>query len=143
MTRRFGRNLQSKENYSFSYEIDFQIESYLRYQGEKFSHNFDANSYLLITRVLDYFDPAENFAGDLTKALSSVEANFLLVSFTSDWRFPPSHSRELVSSLLANEVSVSYAEISSNYGHDSFLLVDRNYHEIIKTYFGEIYKKLL
>ncbi|OUT99526.1 MAG: homoserine O-acetyltransferase [Betaproteobacteria bacterium TMED41] len=138
MTQRFGRNLQSKETYSFSYEIDFQIESYLRYQGEKFSHSFDANSYLLITRVLDYFDPAENFDGNLTKALACVDAKYLLVSFTSDWRFPPSHSHELVSALLENELDVSYTEIKSENGHDSFLLKDLEYHQIIKTYFNKL-----
>lgn len=134
MTEKFGRNLQEKTNYSFSYEIDFQIESYLRYQGEKFSHNFDANSYLLITRVLDYFDPAENFEGNLIKALSVVKANFLLISFTSDWRFSPSRSKELVSALLANDVSVCYSEIKSEYGHDSFLLEDQEYHNVIRSY---------
>ncbi len=138
MTQRFGRNLQSKETYSFSYEIDFQIESYLRYQGEKFSHTFDANSYLLITRVLDYFDPAENYDGNLTRALSLVKAKYLLVSFTSDWRFPPSHSHELVSALLENELDVSYTEIDSENGHDSFLLKDREYHQILKSYFSKI-----
>ncbi len=142
MTTKFGRNLQSKENYSFSYDIDFQIESYLRYQGEKFSHKFDANSYLLITRVLDYFDPAEKFNGDLIEALSNVKANFLLISFTSDWRFPPSHSKKLVSALLANEVSVSYSEIKSHHGHDSFLLEDTEYHQTIRSYFQEINKNL-
>ena len=138
MTQRFGRSLQSKETYSFSYEIDFQIESYLRYQGEKFSHSFDANSYLLITRVLDYFDPAENYDGNLTKALSCVSAKCFLVSFTSDWRFPPSHSHELVSALLENELDVSYAELNSVSGHDSFLLKDFEYHQIIRSYFNKI-----
>lgn len=138
MTQRFGRNLQSKETYSFSYDIDFQIESYLRYQGEKFSHSFDANSYLLITRVLDYFDPAENHDGNLTKALADVDAKYLLISFTSDWRFPPSHSHELVSALLENELDVTYTEIKSENGHDSFLLKDDEYHQIIKSYFKQI-----
>ena len=138
MTQRFGRNLQSKETYSFSYDIDFQIESYLRYQGEKFSHSFDANSYLLITRVLDYFDPAENHGGNLTKALAEVSAKYLLISFTSDWRFPPSHSRELVSALLENELDVTYTEIKSENGHDSFLLKDEEYHQIIRNYFNQI-----
>ena len=138
MTERFGRNLQSKETYSFSYEIDFQIESYLRYQGEKFSHTFDANSYLLITRVLDYFDPTEKFNGDLTKALDCVKAKCLVLSFTSDWRFPPSHSHKLVSALIENEVDVSYIEIKSENGHDSFLLKDMEYHQIIRSYFNKI-----
>ncbi len=138
MTEKFGRNLQSKENYSFSYDIDFQIESYLRYQGEKFSHTFDANSYLLITRVLDYFDPTEHFDGNLTKALKCVKAKCLVISFTSDWRFPPSHSQELVKALLENEVDVSYTEIKSANGHDSFLLEDPEYHQTIRSYLQRI-----
>ncbi len=135
MTEKFGRNLQEKKDYSFSYDIDFQIESYLRYQGEKFSHKFDANSYLFITRVLDYFDPAGETNGDLVKALEVVKAKFLLVSFTSDWRFSPSHSKELLSALLANDVQVSYSEIKSEYGHDSFLLEDPEYHELVRVFF--------
>ena len=138
MTEKFGRNLQEKKDYSFSYDIDFQIESYLRYQGEKFSHKFDANSYLLITRVLDYFDPAGEADGDLVKALKVVRAKFLLISFTSDWRFSPSHSKELVSALLENNVQVSYSEIKSEYGHDSFLLEDPGYHELIRVFFNNM-----
>ena len=119
-------------------DVEFQIESYLRYQGDKFAEYFDANTYLLITRALDYFDPAHNFNGDLKQALAKASAKFLLVSFTTDWRFSPARSREVVKALLDNKRDVSYAEIDAPHGHDAFLLDDRRYISIISSYFNSI-----
>jgi len=116
-------------------EVEFQIESYLRYQGDKFSEYFDANTYLLITRALDYFDPAQAFGGDLTQALAQARAQFLLVSFTTDWRFSPVRSREIVKALLDNQREVSYAEIDAPHGHDAFLLDDPRYLGVVRSYF--------
>ena len=140
MNSKFGRNLQEGDAYRFStQDIEFQIESYLRYQGDKFSHYFDANTYLLITRALDYFDPAKPFQGDLVKALASASAQFLLVSFTTDWRFAPSRSREMVQALVANKRSLSYAEIDAPHGHDAFLLDDPRYLRVVRSYFENIH----
>ena len=139
MNTKFGRALQS--SYVFKYstqEIEFQIESYLRYQGDKFSEYFDANTYLLITRALDYFDPACAHGGDLTNALASASAKFLLVSFTTDWRFAPERSREMVQALVANQRNVSYAEIDAPHGHDAFLLDDPRYLKVVRSYFERI-----
>jgi homoserine O-acetyltransferase len=116
-------------------EIEFQIESYLRYQGDKFSEYFDANTYLLITRALDYFDPAAACGGDLSAALKHATAQFLLVSFTTDWRFAPARSREIVKALLDNQIDVSYAEIDAPHGHDAFLLEDPRYMGVVRSYF--------
>ena len=116
-------------------EVEFEIESYLRYQGDKFAEYFDANTYLLITRALDYFDPAAQFGGDLSRALAPATASFLLVSFTTDWRFSPSRSREIVKALLDNQIDVSYAEIDAPHGHDAFLLDDPRYMGIVRSYF--------
>jgi homoserine O-acetyltransferase/O-succinyltransferase len=119
-------------------DIEFQIESYLRYQGDKFSEYFDANTYLLITRALDYFDPASRHDGNLAKALSVASARFLLVSFTTDWRFSPARSREIVKALLDNNCDVSYAEIDAPHGHDAFLLEDPRYMAVVRAYFERI-----
>ncbi len=119
-------------------DIEFQIESYLRYQGDKFSDYFDANTYLLITRALDYFDPALAFGGNLTRALARACAKFLLVSFTTDWRFSPARSREIVKALLENRRDVSYAEIDAPHGHDAFLLDDARYMNLMRSYFDGI-----
>lgn len=123
-------------------DIEFQIESYLRYQGDKFSEYFDANTYLLITRALDYFDPARAHAGNLTQALARATAKFLLVSFTTDWRFSPKRSREIVKALLDNRRDVSYAEIDAPHGHDAFLLDDARYMGVVSSYFDSIAKEL-
>ncbi len=122
--------------------VEFQIESYLRYQGDKFSEYFDANTYLLTTRALDYFDPARGFAGNLTQALARATAKFLLVSFTTDWRFAPARSREIVKALLENRCDVSYAEIDAPHGHDAFLLSDPRYLGVVGAYFDRIAKEL-
>ena len=116
-------------------DVEFQIESYLRYQGDKFSDYFDANTYLLITRALDYFDPARRFGGSLSAALARAACKFLLVSFTTDWRFSPARSREIVKALLDNDREVSYAEIDAPHGHDAFLLDDPRYLNVVRAYF--------
>ncbi|MEO8022441.1 homoserine O-acetyltransferase [Polaromonas sp.] len=116
-------------------DVEFQIESYLRYQGDKFSEYFDANTYLLITRALDYFDPASEHGGQLTKALATAKARFLLASFKTDWRFSPARSREIVKALLDNQRDVSYAEIDAPHGHDAFLLDDPRYMGVVRSYF--------
>jgi homoserine O-acetyltransferase len=137
MTERFGRSLRTEE-YGFGYGAEFEVESYLRYQGEKFSDYFDANTYLLITRALDYFDPARAHGGDLVQALAPAVARFLLVSFTTDWRFAPERTREIVSALIANGREVSYAEIDAPHGHDAFLLDDARYHRVVAAYFDQM-----
>ncbi|MEI6599890.1 MAG: homoserine O-acetyltransferase [Comamonadaceae bacterium] len=123
-------------------EVEFQIESYLRHQGDKFAEYFDANTYLLITRALDYFDPARDHGGDLGLALASATSKFLLVSFTTDWRFAPKRSREIVKALLDNRRDVSYAEIDAPHGHDAFLLDDPRYLKLVRSYFDGILKEV-
>ncbi len=137
MMEKFGRALQSG-NIGYHFEVDFEVESYLRYQGDKFAEYFDANTYLLITRALDYFDPAQDYEGNLTKALAKTSTQFLVVSFTSDWRFSPQRSREIVKALLDNHLRVSYAEIDAPHGHDAFLLDDARYHGLVRAYFNRI-----
>ena len=123
-------------------DVEFQIESYLRYQGDKFSEYFDANTYLLITRALDYFDPARTYGGNLSTALARTQAKFLLISFTTDWRFSPERSREMVRALLDNQRDVSYAEIDAPHGHDAFLLDDARYLNVVRSYFERIANEL-
>jgi homoserine O-acetyltransferase len=137
MAEKFGRELRNAE-YQFNFGVDFQIESYLRYQGLKFSEYFDANTYLLITKALDYFDPAREHQGNLTKALENTMAQFLLISFTTDWRFPPARSREIVKALLENKRNVAYAEINAPHGHDAFLLENEQYHDVVRAYYARI-----
>jgi len=141
MTERFGRSLRT-EDYAFGYGAEFEVESYLRYQGDKFSEYFDANTYLLITRALDYFDPARVCDGDLVRALGPATARFLLVSFATDWRFAPARTREIVAALIANRREVSYAEIDAPHGHDAFLLDDARYHKLVAAYFDGIFQGL-
>ena len=139
MNEKFGRQLREGIDLRYTtQDVEFQIESYLRYQGDKFSEYFDANTYLLITRALDYFDPALAYEGNLTKALSRATAKFLLVSFTTDWRFSPKRSREMVKALLDNRREVSYAEIDAPHGHDAFLLEDARYLGVVRSYFERI-----
>lgn len=138
MNEKFGRQLRNGLLQYTTQDIEFQIESYLRYQGDKFSEYFDANTYLLITRALDYFDPAARHNGNLAKALAAARAKFLLVSFTTDWRFSPARSRELVKALLDNRRDVSYAEIDAPHGHDAFLLEDARYLALVRSYFERI-----
>ena len=136
MGAKFGRKL--KDTIKYSFDAEFEMESYLRYQGDKFAGEFDANTYLRMTRALDYFDPALDFGGDLTEALKKVTAQFLVVSFTSDWRFSPARSREIVKALLDNERTVSYAEVTAAHGHDAFLMPDPHYHAILRSYLNNI-----
>ena len=149
MNEKFGRELRSTllaeagnntpGQYQYTtQDVEFQIESYLRYQGDKFAEYFDANTYLLITRALDYFDPARDFGGNLSQALARATACFMLVSFTTDWRFSPRRSRELVKALLDNRRDVSYAEIDAPHGHDAFLLDDVRYMNLVRAYFDQI-----
>ena len=133
METKFGRGL--REGKKFSFAPEFQIESYLRYQGEKFSQYYDANTYLRVTKALDYFDPAADCGGDLAKALSPAVAKFLIISFTTDWRFSPARSREMVKALLDDKKNVTYVEVDAPHGHDAFLLNNAQYHAVIKTYF--------
>ncbi|RCW66719.1 homoserine O-succinyltransferase MetX [Pseudorhodoferax soli] len=139
MNEKFGRQLREGIDLKYStQDVEFQIESYLRYQGDKFSEYFDANTYLLITRALDYFDPARAHGGNLQQALAQTQAKFLLVSFTTDWRFAPARSREIVQALLDNKRAVSYAEIDAPHGHDAFLLDDARYLNVVRAYFARI-----
>ncbi len=148
MNEKFGRSLRPADGenptalaeLAYRYttqDVEFQIESYLRYQGDKFSEYFDANTYLLITRALDYFDPARAHGGRLSAALAQARAKFLLVSFTTDWRFSPARSREIVKALLENRRDVSYAEIDAPHGHDAFLLDDARYLQAVRAYFEQ------
>ena len=137
MAKKFGRGLK-KGIYNYGYDVEFEIESYLRYQGDKFATQFDANTYLLMTKALDYFDPAHAHEGDLARAFAAAQSDFLVISFTSDWRFSPARSREIVKALLDNELNVSYTEITSSYGHDSFLMVDEHYHAVVRAYMENV-----
>jgi homoserine O-acetyltransferase len=141
MASKFGRDLRTGD-YEFGYGVEFEIESYLRYQGDKFSEYFDANTYLLITKALDYFDPAKECGGNLSRALEPATASFLVVSFTTDWRFSPERSREIVKALLDNRRDLSYAEIDAPHGHDAFLLDDARYHRLVAAYFDRVADEL-
>jgi homoserine O-acetyltransferase len=137
MADKFGRSLRSGK-LGYSYDIEFEIESYLRYQGDKFAEYFDANTYLLMTKALDYFDPAREFDDNLDRAFAAARANFLVLSFSSDWRFSPERSRAIVQALLHNRRNVSYAEIASTHGHDSFLMQHAHYHDVMRAYLNRI-----
>ena len=145
MAAKFGRALRREAGagagagaYNFNFDVEFEVESYLRYQGDKFADYFDANTYLLITRALDYFDPAKDFGGDLTAALGVASARYLIASFSTDWRFAPARSREIVKALLDHKLDVTYAEIDAPHGHDAFLLDDARYHNLVRTYYARI-----
>ena len=150
MDAKFGRNLRALVGATepcdvpryTTQDIEFEIESYLRHQGDKFSEYFDANTYLLITRVLDYFDPAREHGGDLSAAFAAATAKFHVVSFTTDWRFAPARSREIVKALLDNRLDVSYAEIAAPHGHDAFLLDDARYHGVLRARFDRIAREI-
>jgi len=136
MGEKFGRKL--KDTLKYGFDVEFEMESYLRYQGDKFAGEFDANTYLRMTRALDYYDPALEYGGDLSAALKNVKAQFLVLSFTSDWRFSPARSREIVKALLDTELTVSYAEVTAAHGHDAFLMPDAHYHAILRAYLQKI-----
>ena len=137
MRQKFGRDLKEGK-LNFSYDVDFQVESYLRYQGKSFVDKFDANTYLLMTKVLDYYDPASRFGGDLSKAFEKSISNYLIVSFTSDWRFSPERSQEIVEALVGAKKNVTYSEIEANNGHDAFLMPIPNYLNILKNFMDSI-----
>jgi len=141
MMEKFGRSLREGK-LGFHFGVDFEVESYLRYQGDKFSEYFDANTYLLITRALDYFDPEQDAGGSLSKAFARTLAKFLVISFTSDWRFSPGRSREIVKALLDNRRDVAYAEIDAPHGHDAFLLDDSRYHALVRSFFENVHRGL-
>jgi homoserine O-acetyltransferase len=138
MNERFGRSMRTP-GYGYGFGAEFEVESYLRYQGEKFSEYFDANTYLLVTRALDYFDPAAAHGGDLARALAPATARFLVISFGTDWRFSPERGREIASALVANGRDVIYSEIDAPHGHDAFLLDDARYHRLVAAYFDRIH----
>lgn len=137
MRAKFGREL-SEGKLSYSFDTEFQVESYLRYQGFSFVDRFDANTYLLMTKILDYFDPAADFDHDLTAACRRIQARFLVISFTSDWRFSSSRSQEIVRALIAANREVSYAEIKAHHGHDAFLMPIPLYMETFRTYMERV-----
>ena len=153
MAEKFGRKLRaavdgitaapgdSPANYKFGFGIDFEIESYLRYQGDKFSEYFDANTYLLITKALDYFDPARHHGGDLSKTLAGTTAKFFVASFSTDWRFSPERSQEIVQALVSNRRQVTYAEIDAPHGHDAFLLEDPRYLKLVRAYYDQVWNE--
>jgi homoserine O-acetyltransferase len=144
MAEKFGRKLRDTAQtgaYQFGFGVDFEIESYLRYQGDKFSEYFDANTYLLITKALDYFDPARAHGGDLTLALAQTRAKFFLASFSTDWRFSPECSREIVQALVSNRRHVTYAEIDAPHGHDAFLLDDPRYMNMVRAYYEQVWQE--
>lgn len=137
MGEKFGRMLRSGE-YRFGFDVEFEIESYLRYQGDKFSDRFDANTYLLMTKALDYFDPAQECNHDLVAALSPAQAKFFVASFTSDWRFAAERSREIVKALVTANKTVSYTEVTSRHGHDAFLMTDEVYVAAMRAYLQRV-----
>ncbi|MDO7912022.1 homoserine O-acetyltransferase [Pseudomonas monteilii] len=138
MGEKFGRELKSdKLNYDF-HSVEFQVESYLRYQGEEFSGRFDANTYLVMTKALDYFDPAAAHDGDLAATLAHVKANYCVISFSTDWRFSPARSREMVDALMAARKNVCYLEIDAPYGHDAFLIPSPRYMQGFSNYMNRI-----
>ena len=141
MGEKFGRILKN-DVFQFGYGVEFEVESYLRYQGDKFAASFDANTYLLMTKALDYFDPTHHHRVSLSEAMKPARADFLVLSFTSDWRFAPGRSREIVKALLDNNLNVSYAEITAAHGHDAFLMPDPHYHSLVRAYMCNVVRSL-
>ena len=137
MGEKFGRELRN-DDINYGYGVDFQIESYLRYQSTSFVERFDANTYLLMTKALDYFDPAKEFNDDLAATVAHIKAHSLVISFTSDWRFSPARSQEIVDALLSAGKNVTYAEIEAHQGHDAFLMSIPRYIDIVKTYMQKV-----
>jgi homoserine O-acetyltransferase len=137
MREKFGRDLRDGK-IDFDFDVEFQVESYLRYQADSFVGHFDANTYLLMTKALDYFDPAADYDNNLTAALANATADFFVISFTSDWRFAPSRSREIVRALHDNDLNVSYAEIKASQGHDAFLMKIPHYLDVLDAYMNRV-----
>lgn len=136
MREKFGRDLKTGK-LNFNYEIDFEVESYLRYQGERFSDSFDANTYLLMTKALDYYDPAADFDHDLSRCLANTQCRFLVVSFSTDWRFPPQRSKEIVDALVRSQKPVTYLEVDAPQGHDAFLFPIPEYVSILHNFLAQ------
>ncbi|KZY39533.1 MULTISPECIES: homoserine O-acetyltransferase [unclassified Oleiphilus] len=141
MGEKFGRDLK-EEAFNFGYDVEFEVESYLNYQGERFSKTFDANTYLLMTRALDYFDPAEKTEGSLEKALGKAQCGYFVVSFSTDWRFSPERSERLVEAMTKAGKRVCYAEVDSEYGHDAFLIPTERYMAIFSAYMKRIAEEI-
>lgn len=139
MKSKFGRKKKNKD-FQYNFNTEFEIESYLNYQGDKFAKEFDANTYIRMTKALDYYDPTKQNKKRLSEVFKKIKSKFLVISFTSDWRFSPSRSKEIVKGLLDNNINVSYAEISAESGHDAFLMSDDHYHEILNSFFKNIFK---
>ena len=137
MKEKFGRDLK-KSKLNFNYDVEFQIESYLRYQGEKFVTGFDANTYMLMTKTLDYYDPIKDLSKSIKDRLGDSKSKYLIISFTSDWRFPPIRSKEIVKILLDNENNVSYSEITADGGHDAFLMENKDYFDVMRSFIKEV-----
>jgi|TARA_B110000503_G_scaffold98065_1_gene147025 homoserine O-acetyltransferase/O-succinyltransferase len=134
MGAKFGRRIKNS-NYQYNLDTEFEIESYLNYQGDKFANEFDANTYIRMTKALDYYDPTKGNKKKLSTVFKGIQSKFLIISFTSDWRFSPKRSREIVKALLDNNINVSYAELTASSGHDAFLMSDEKYHNILRSYF--------
>ncbi len=141
MGEKFGRDMR-EQAYKFGYDAEFQVESYLRYQGERFSESFDANTYLLMTKALDYFDPAYDADNNLAAALSQAQCEFLVLSFSTDWRFTPARSEELVKAMIAARRKVSYAEIDAPWGHDAFLIPTPRYIDAFSAYMKRVAREV-
>jgi homoserine O-acetyltransferase len=141
MGAKFGRQMRH-DSYQYNYGIEFEVESYLRYQGEAFTKRFDANTYMLMTKALDYFDPAAQADGDLAAVLSKAQCEFLLVSFTTDWRFAPERSEEIVNALIKAGKPVSYAKIEAEEGHDAFLFPIPRYMAVLNTFLTRVANRL-
>ncbi|MFW6346179.1 MAG: homoserine O-succinyltransferase MetX [Halomonas sp.] len=141
MRAKFGRDLRGDMSFDFE-QVDFEVESYLRYQGQRFVQDFDANTYLLMTKALDYFDPAADHDDDFSAAVASIQCSTLLLSFSSDWRFPPSRSREILRALLENNKPVSHMEIEATQGHDAFLMPIQRYLEAFSAYMGNVAREV-
>ena len=142
LQEKFGRNLQERSDLKFGFDADFQIESYLRYQGSVFVDRFDANSYLYITRAMDYFDLTKQYGGNLSKASKDTKTKFFIISFTSDWLYPTSENKDIVIALNAIGADVGFVEIKTDKGHDSFLLEVPDFLNTIKNYLNTTYSKI-
>jgi homoserine O-acetyltransferase len=141
MREKFGRRLRGKENFGFGFDVDFEVESYLRYRGSQFVSRFDANSYLFITKAMDYFD-LTNGRGSVAAAFERVDARFLVISFSSDWLYPSYQSQEIVRALRARNCDVAYVELQSNYGHDSFLVDVAEQSDLVRGFLASTFEKV-
>jgi homoserine O-acetyltransferase len=140
MREKFGRRLRDKDTFSFGFDVDFEVESYLRYRGSQFVNRFDANSYLYITKAMDYFDLTGG-QGTLAAALEHARARFLVISFSSDWLYPSYQSQEMVRALRSRNRDVAYVELQSNYGHDSFLVDVAEQTELVRGFLASTFEK--